>query len=168
MSTLRVDTIANTAGVTSNRVLQVVNVQDGTVATGTTTFPYDNSIPQNTEGTQFMSLAITPVSATSILVIDVGIGLRSYSIGTNVLTALFKDNVADALASVNKYGDNSPNTRKSDSFSHKMISGTTSTITFKVRAGGNDAGTYTFNGLSGAAYFGGSLASHITITEYQA
>jgi hypothetical protein len=50
------DTLApNTAG----KVIQVVHVQDGAYASGTTTIPLDNTIPQNTEGTEFMSLAIT-------------------------------------------------------------------------------------------------------------
>ena len=33
----------------SDKILQVVNTQDGAVATGTTVLPFDDSIPQNTE-----------------------------------------------------------------------------------------------------------------------
>ena len=47
------------------QVLQVVNYQTGALASGTTTMPTDNTIPQNTEGTEFMTLAITPRSASS-------------------------------------------------------------------------------------------------------
>jgi uncharacterized phage protein gp47/JayE len=162
------DGVLTDANMPAGSVLQVVNVQDGTAATTTALIPLDNTIPQNTEGTEFMSLAITPVSATSILIINVGIGFRDYSRDTNVQTALFKDSEANALAAISAYGNDAANSRKNEYFSYKMISGTTSTITFKVRAGGSDAGTYTFNGLNGADYLAGTAASHITITEYQA
>jgi hypothetical protein len=46
-----------------------------------------------------------------------------------------------------------------------MDAGTTSETTFKVRAGGEEAGTTTFNGVGGARKYGGVLASSITITE---
>ena len=162
------DGVLTDANMPAGSVLQVVNVQDGTVATTTALIPLDQTIPQNTEGTEFMSLAITPVSATSILIINVGIGFRGYSRDTNVQTALFKDSEANALTSISAYGDTAAVNRKNEYFSYKMISGTTSTITFKVRVGGSDAGTYTFNGLNGVDYLAGTAASHITITEYQA
>ena len=49
-----------------------------------------------------------------------------------------------------------------------MTAGTTSATTFRVRAGLNSAGTTTFNGASSARYYGGTLASSITIKEYTA
>ena len=47
-----------------------------------------------------------------------------------------------------------------------MTSGTTSSITFRIRAGGNVAGTTTFNGSVGSRFFGGVYNSYIEITEY--
>ena len=38
----------------SGKLLQQVNFQSGAVATGTTIFPEDDTIPQNTEGDQYM------------------------------------------------------------------------------------------------------------------
>tara|TARA_R110000803_G_scaffold65147_1_gene126295 strand:- start:61 stop:672 length:612 start_codon:yes stop_codon:yes gene_type:complete len=149
------------------KVLQVANTKDGALAT-TTTLMTLNAVPQNTEGAQFISLSFTPTSATSILIIEVGIGYRSYSSDTNIITALFQDAIAGALSSVADYGDTSANCRGQDFFSHKMIAGTTSTISFKVRAGGTDTGTYTFNGIATTNYLGGTAASHITITEIKA
>ena len=46
-------------------LLQTVSYQTGAVATGTTIIPFDDTIPQITEGNEFMTLAITPRSATS-------------------------------------------------------------------------------------------------------
>ena len=55
----------------SGGVVQTVSTQTGAVATGSTVMPSDNSIPQITEGTQFLSRTITPTSATNILSIIV-------------------------------------------------------------------------------------------------
>jgi hypothetical protein len=144
-------------------VLQVVNVQTGTVATGTGTIPFDNTIPQITEGNEYMTLAITPTSATSLLIISV-VFYSSNTPQDEITFALFQDSTANALAAVSA----TPFTataRQVTCFTHKMTSGTTSSTTFRVRAGMNSAGTTTFNGQSGAQRFGGVAASSITIYE---
>jgi hypothetical protein len=148
-------------------VLQVKNLQTGAVATGTTVIPFDDTIPQITEGTQFMSLAITPISATSKLLICV-VATASSSLALQWMTsALFQDSTANALAA------NSAFTTTGTAFSpcvfnHFMTSGTTSSTTFTVRSGSPDAGTTTFNGQSADNRLGGVLASSITITEIAA
>ena len=71
MSTLAVNTITNVAGQEQARLVQVVNTQTGAVATGTTVMPIDDTIPQNTEGDQYMTLAITPTHASNKLLIEV-------------------------------------------------------------------------------------------------
>ena len=146
-----------------SKILQAVNTQTGAVATGTTVLPWDDTIPQNTEGDQYMSLAITPTSATSTLLIDVT-GFFSPAGADWVVAALFKDSTAGALAAMPAYIDTNA-TGLPITFRHKMTSGTTSATTFKVRAGRAAAGTLTFNGTSGARKLGGVLASSITITE---
>jgi len=147
-------------------VLQVVNVQTGTVATGTGTIPFDNTIPQITEGTEYMTLAITPTSATSMLLISV-VFYSSNTPQDEMTFALFQDSTANALAAVSS----TPFTataRQVTCFTHKMTSGTTSATTFRVRAGMASAGTVSFNGQSGAQRFGGVAASSITIYEVAA
>ena len=54
------------------------------------------------------------------------------------------------------------------SLTYKMTSGTTSATTFKLRMGGETAGTLTLNGYSGARKLGGVYVSSINITEYAA
>ena len=144
-------------------VQQIKNVQSGAVATGTTTVPLDDTIPQNTEGTEFMTLAITPTSATNKLKIDV-VFLGTFSVTAWLIVALFQDTTAGALAvgaNFQQTGTDANNVV----FTHYMTAGTTSATTFKVRAGGQTAGTVTFNGQSTARLFGGVNASSITITE---
>lgn len=145
--------------------VQVVNTQTGAVATGTTIMPLDDTIPQNTEGDQYMTLAITPTNASNILYINVVTFLSSSAAGTvSVASALFQDSTVDALAAIAETGPVATGI-STLAFTHKMTAGTTSAITFKVRCGAGSAGTTTFNGSGAARIFGGVLASSITITE---
>jgi hypothetical protein len=145
-------------------VLQRVSTLTGAVATGTTTIPFDDTIPQNTEGTQFMSLSITPKSATSILVIEVCAYLTS-SVAIGIPGSLFQDSTASALAAALTETTTSGG-GESLNFTHIMTSGTTSSTTFKFRAGPTGAATVTFNGSGGGRIFGGVMASSMRITEY--
>jgi hypothetical protein len=148
----------------SSKFIQTVSTQTGAVATGSTAVPLDDTIPQNTEGTQFMSLSITPTSATNRLLIQVVANVTAASINA-LTTSLFVDSTADALATtyaVNRAaGDNFPIV-----FNHNMVAGSTSAMEFKVRCGGDGGATVTFNGSGGVRRFGGVFASSITITEY--
>lgn len=154
--------VAN-ADVAAGFAVQTVNTQTGVVSTGTTVMPADDTIPQNTEGDEYMTLAITPKSATNKLKIDV-VFQGTISIAGILSVALFQDSTADALAAApaNTGGSGEMGTTK---FTYYMTAGTASATTFKVRAGPSGAGTTTFNGTGGARRYGGVAASSITITE---
>ena len=154
-----------TIGGSTSKVINVVNTQTGTVATGTTTIPQDNTIPQNTEGDQYMSLSYTPTSASNKLQIDV-VAFGSSSANCSMVMALFQDSTANALAAIVQYNVGGPTNNYSQTLKHTMTSGTTSAITFKVRIGLDNAGTFTFNGRGGSQLFGGVGSSSITVTEY--
>jgi hypothetical protein len=145
------------------KVIQVVNVQDGAVATGTTVMPRDDTIPQNTEGDEYMTLAITPSNASSTLIISVN-AVVSPSASQHIEMALFQDATAGALAATGGV-THSAALVLNMSLVHKMTAGTTSATTFKIRIGTDSAGTTTFNGYGGARAFGGVAASSITIME---
>ena len=143
-------------------IVQVVNVTTGAVATGTTVMPEDDTIPQKTEGDEYMTLAITPTHASNILKIDV-IFYGNTSALRSMSVALFKDAVAGALAATaSVVTADQPDT---PTLTHWVAAGGTSEITFKVRAGPNAAGTTSFNGNGGARRYGGVASSSITITE---
>ena len=152
------------ANMSAGSVVQVVSFQTGEVATGTTTVPLDDTIPQITEGTEFMTLAITPTSATNKLRIEV-LFLGVYPTDAVVTLMLFQDSTANALACNDIWSMGTSTRNFSMYLSHFMTAGTTSATTFKIRAGGDNAGTLTFNGRGGARQYGGTLASSITITE---
>lgn len=145
----------------SHKIVQVVNTQVGTVATGTTTLPIDDTTPQNTEGDEYMTLAITPTNASNKLKIEVVASLSS-TIDHNGMT-LFQDSTANAIAAMGYSLSNQ--WMVPVKLTHYMTAGTTSSTTFKVRAGGRTTHTTTFNGQSAGQIFNGIMASSITITE---
>lgn len=144
------------------KLVQMVSVLDGAVATGTTAIPYDDTIPQITEGDQYMTLAITPLSASNNLRISVVVN-GGTSTSDHLIAALFQDATAGALAAVASKGSTAT-TQIALSFAHVMAAGTTSATTFRVRVGGS-GGTTTFNGSNSGRIFGGVLASSIVIEE---
>jgi len=149
----------------TNAVQQYVYSQVGTVSTGTTIIPNDDTIPQNTEGTQFLTRAITPKSASNILRIDIN-AFGANTVSDSTTTALFQDSTANALAATSQWQQTSGGLFLSR-IQHSMIAGTVASTTFNVRIGIASAGTYTFNGASTARRFGGVAASSISITEYR-
>jgi hypothetical protein len=146
------------------RLAQIQTFQTGVVATGTTIMPSDNTIPQSTEGDQYMSLAITPTNVNSLLEVTVQMHTSS-SVQNNMVHALFQDSNVNAVAACI-----SPIFAATASgfvtFTYTALAGSLSLTTFKVRAGGNAAGTTTFNGAGGGQLLGGVMASRITIKEY--
>ena len=148
----------------TGKVIQIVSTQTGALATGTTQIPTDDTIPQNTEGTQFMTLAITPTSATNILQIVIQSDIAVDGADIQYVCALFQDSTANALAAVG--GNSRTNRIHTPVLIHTMTAGTTSATTFKFRAGPSSANTMTFNGFGGGRAFGGVSASSIIITEY--
>ena len=151
---------------TTGKVLQVVNVMNGAVATGTTVMPHDDTIPQKTEGIEFMTLAITPTHASNKLVIQWTANIAT-SAAKQMVTALFQDDTANALAVLLEYNSNT-NAGVVMSGTHYMAAGTTSATTFKLRCGPQAASTMTFNGYAAARLYGGVMSSSITITEIAA
>jgi len=157
-------------------VVQVVNTQTGASATGTTAIPIDDTIPQQTEGTEFMTLAITPKRATNKLRIDVVFNLAhvdSANRERDTSIALFQDSTANALAATwrrNVTFDATSSGVNSGAMllTYYMTAGTTSATTFKVRGGDDSGATITFNGSGGSRVFGGVMISSITITEIKA
>lgn len=156
------------SGVVNGGVVQTVHTQDGELATGTGTIPNDDTIPQNTEGTEFITCSVTPTDAANKLKVEVVFcGASSAGSTGHVICALFQDSTADAIAVAKAIKDTSANTDAHTAFTYWMTAGTTSSTTFKLRAGSSVAGTTSFNGQSGGRKFGGRYVSSITITEYK-
>lgn len=145
--------------------VQTVATMLGAMSTGTSLIPYDNTIPQNTEGTQILTVSITPKATTNRLSIE-ALVLASSTASNHLQIALFQDATANALAANAAYqtiASGAANVR----LMHDMAAGTTSSTTFAIRLGQESAGTWTLNGQSGVVRYGGISVSGIRVTEYK-
>lgn len=147
-------------------IVQVPYSSTGAVATGTTQIPSDDTIPQNTEGDEYMTLAVTPKSASNILRVQ-GSGFLANSAQSTAACALFRDTTANALAAGVEYqGGNALPCRLE--IDYRVVATSITATTFKWRGGYGGAGTTTFNGVGGARLYGGVLNSFIRIEEVMA
>jgi hypothetical protein len=147
-------------------LIQKVSTLVSAFASGSTVLPGDNTVPQNTEGDQYMSLSITPTNALNILYVTVTINVSS-NVSDYLTAALFQDSTAGALNAITYY-PTAANRPQPMTFVYKLAAGTTSATTFKVRAGSASAATISFNGNAGSALFGGVFTSSIVIEEIAA
>lgn len=147
-------------------VLQTIQAINTSLQNCSTSIFDDNSIPQNTEGDEILSATITPASASSkILIQVVACGVKSDSSADGATVALFKDAAVDAIA----VGPLVPYFYSGGSvFSFLDTAGTTSAITYKVRAGAPTGSFYLNGNYLGSARFGGKQTSSITLQEIKA
>jgi len=122
----------------------------------------EDVIPQNTYGTEVMTVTITPKSATSILIIEVHVFGFINAGGASAGMGLFQDSTANALAMVaTSVASNYHNIV----INHSMTSGTTSATTFKIRIW-PDAASFDVNGANNTRVGGGVASTSIIVTEY--
>ncbi len=145
------------------QLVQVQRTDTGAVASGTTQIPNDDTIPQNTEGDQYMTQAITPSSAANVLSVEAS---AQFTVSTNAYlqAALFQDSTANALKAI-VAGNNAADYPFPLSIKQRVLAGTTSATTFKVRAGPSSAATMTFNGVAAGRKLGGVMNSYIEAQE---
>ena len=146
-------------------VRQIVSSLSGTVQTITNQIPADNTIPQNTEGTQIASVTITPQSATSFLRIDVCLSGFTVSASITPVAAIFRDRAVGAFAgSVDQINSGLTGDMY---FSAIVASGSTASTTFRLRFGPNAAATIYVNGYPGpTTYLGGVCQTGLIVTEF--
>jgi hypothetical protein len=142
---------------------RIIQVQESSVSTSGTAasalIPFDDTIPQNTEGYQLLSVSITPSSASSMLEVEaVAFVGEDSNTSDAVLAALFRDGTANALAvdvynGRNSYAVNFGRLQ----IKYYVTAGSTSATTFKLRIGLDANATVRWNGVNGSRYFGGAL-----------
>lgn len=148
------------------RVLQIVDVTDTTGSSGTTIgWGLDNTIPQTTESDQYLSVAITPQSSTSTLLVSWNCWLTA-SATDWIMGGIWEDSDTGASAAFPGY------VIVADLPVHhvgqyEVATGATDEITFKFRAAKLGAGTLYFNKVAGSSLFGGVMKSFIRVIEFQ-
>lgn len=143
------------------KVLQVVEHVRQDTLTSSAQIPFDNTIPQVTEGVEVLSATITPLKPTSQLKIEVVCHVAPS--GTdNVVAALFKDAAADAINS--GYNVTSADWVAPILISEVLIAGSTDPQTFSVNIGAATS-SIAFNRRWSGLYYGGTVTSAIILTE---
>jgi len=134
--------IPTAANALTGSIVQSVFASSASKFTCDTAMPYDDSIPQNTEGNEILTLAITPKSATNKLIIM--FSCTGAASAAQVITgcALFQDSTANALAV--DWNESFSTSAENTKLLHSMVAGTTSETTFKIRIG-PQANTYYVN-----------------------
>ena len=153
--------------VANGMVVSVLQKTLTAVTTTTAQIPSDNTKPQIGEGTEILSQAITPASATNKVLCRVSVPYASNS-SIRVGVALFRVGTADALASVEAPSNNSGQV----SFEFLDSPASATEITYSVRVGNQDgASTVGVCGQASAAatrLHGGSCMATLTLTEIKA
>jgi len=144
-------------------VLQQVRTNKLTVQSITASIPNDDTKPQITEGTEVLSLSITPKSATSILQIQF-IATGTITANAFATTTLFEAASTNAIQ-VSVLSSIQSDAWQTWSLMKYVTSGTTSTQTYSIRMG-TSTGTLTINGYAGNRFYGGAAEAELIITEY--
>jgi hypothetical protein len=146
-------------------LLQSITGTSTTPGSSSAAIPFDNSIPQITEGVEVVTASITPSNASNILEI-MAICQVASSEG-RIGVALFQDSNPDAIASAFHIGANPGSTTGCGSsviIFHRMVAGTTASTTFSMRTGPS-SGTSVWNRQNAGNIFGGTIPSIINIKE---
>jgi hypothetical protein len=146
------------------KLLQVARATTASVVTCGTTIPWDDTIPQITEGNEVLTITISPISATSVIYLKFDAsGVGSQAVANSGTVAFFKDSTADAIyaTAIPSWLASAYGIKLNGSYS-ELSSSTTSRI-YRVRVG-SDAGTIYVNGNhAGARRYGG-----VSIAQFEA
>ena len=155
----------------SGAIAQIVRATWATQTTFTDATPFDNTIPQNTEGAERFTVTMTPTDANSTLEIEVvlqcTIVLSGLSQTARIIGHLHRDATSNAIAAgLFEVLDASVTHSGALVIRASVSAAAASSTTFKVRSGRDVAGGTPGTHHNGAtALFGGVMVSRITITE---
>lgn len=139
-------------------------VRSGAVRSTTIQIPFDDTIPQVSEGAEFLSVLYTPKKIGNIILVRTS-ALVSSSVGNRfAVSSICKNGLADSKAAAAMsliaggdigqiavdYSEVIPSLRQTK---------------WSLRAGLGAVGTLTFNGVGGARRFGGVASSLIEVVE---
>jgi hypothetical protein len=174
-----VNTITNvslTAGVTG--VLPLANLPTGltlqsaysayaTCTSLSTTIPYDDTIPQNTEGTLILTAALVVKSATNrVRVRFQGPAGLNGGAGDSICIALFRNSTANALAA-NFFRLPDGNGTYATALEFEDVPGAATTQTYNIRVGAN-VQAVSMNGPAATRRGGGTSVCTLVLEEISA
>ena len=124
-----------------------------TIATG---IPFDDTIPQKTEGTEIITVSITPSSTSSKVRVRFSAPVL-YANNGNTTCAMFKDSVQNAIAVASVQSSHGEMHVAFLEFQHSPA--TTSAITYSVRIAASSGTIYVNGDATGRKYGGAAVAT---------
>lgn len=163
------------AAIAANRVQTVYSEVKTSGTAPSAQIPFDDTIPQNTEGHQLLTVSITPQSASSQLLVEAEVYLgEETNTFDAAVAALFRDNGVNAIATGYSQNTVSGAPPIAAGLGNGLVtvkctvaSGSVSATTFALRVGSDTSSTIRWNGVNGTRLFGGSLVSFLQVTEIQ-
>lgn len=144
------------------RVVQCLVKTNATVDSTATAIPADATIPQIGEGKEYITQAITPTSATSLIHIQFTCFVGISAPGTTTV-ALFQDAIANALNATGVVPSGTVNAAPL-TLDYWVVAGSTAARTYRIRFGPS-AGTGYMNQIAGTALYGASISSFLKVEE---
>jgi hypothetical protein len=147
---------------TSGTVIDTSYAEIATYSTTTAVIPIDNSIPQNTEGTEIISASITPKTTTNSLRVRFSI---SMAVGSqdNIIVAMFLNSGTNAICA--RYSSTAANFSQLMYMEHEFVPGATTSQTVKIRVGTGSGSSLYINGNSVGRLLGGVNSGLLAIEE---
>lgn len=131
-----------------------------------TQIPFDDTIPQITEGTEILSAQITPKATTHRIRVRFN-GFAGGSNGDDLTAAIFLNGAANAIcAGAFTVSNNNDNISMTLEFEHSPNS--TSQQTYTIRVGPRTNNPMRMNGTTAARKFGGTARSTLILEEIKA
>lgn len=128
--------------------------------------PFDDTPPQITEGTQVLSVAITPKSTTNRVRVRFQAEGSTSTAGTLLIAALFVNSGANAVRATYVTIDTALYARPL-TFEFEHVPGALTAQTYSVRVGAN-SGTAALNGHTSGRLLGGAMAATLLVEEIKA
>lgn len=149
--------------VVAGAVIQNVRAVGSTYQNITQVIPADDTIPQNTEGVQILSVGITPRAASSRLVVRVVVPTQVPGGGASpfVIGAVFRDAGADAVGAT-YVEDNGPTIGVQLVMEFEVVAGSTSPTVFNLRVGSPNA---FICGTASSRLLGGTMQYSLQVEE---
>lgn len=153
-------------------VVQTIVTSTGAMLSTSVVLPNDDTIPQQTEGTEFVTATITPTKATNLLYINFTsmYEVRDVTSNAGAQVALFQDATANALRAASMGLSPQANVRSlgTASMLHTLTAGTTSPTTFKIRVGVTiNTDVLTMNGIDAGRLYAGVASTNLIIQELE-
>ncbi len=145
------------------RVLQMVTGSSTTALATSTTIPFDDSVPQISEGVSLLTSTITPLSSTSTIVVSFQ-GPMEGSVSSGAIVALFRQGNVNSFSAALAANISAFNAFYLEGFDSP---GVTSLLTYEVRFGSADGSGVVANNFGGLHKFGAAGLLILNLIEVE-